>query len=170
MLKLQSRRVSRCVVPIQLVLFALLAGPLPAANLTLQISSETAPPGGWAQIKVWSTTPQLVSSGRLVMQFDPAVFGPISSVAVFSAQGDAVGIAAVDGASLDVSFSSPAGGIGQLPLLPVLTVTIPILAKAPTGTVSAITLDASQAQWTGPQYTAYSDAVASGSEIGRAHV
>jgi len=156
MLKLQSRRVSRCVIPTQLVLFALLAGPLPAADLALRISGETAPAGGWAQIKVFSQTPQLVASGRIVMTFDPAIFGTISSVAVFSAQGDAMGIAAVDGTSLDVSFSSPANGIGQLPHLPVLTVTIPILATAHAGTVSPITLDASQSLWTGPQYTSYS--------------
>ncbi len=163
MLKLQSRRVSRCVVPIQLVLAALLAGPLSAADLTLQISTETAPAGGWAQIKVWSTTPQLVSSGRIVMQFDPAVFGTISGVAVFSPQGDAVGIATVNGNSLDVSIFSPAGGVGQLPHLPVLTVTIPILASALAGTVSPITLDASQAHWTDAQNNAYSVTVAAGS-------
>jgi uncharacterized protein (TIGR03437 family) len=166
MLKLQSRRVSRCVVPIQLVLTALLAGPLSAADLTLQISSETAPPGGWAQIKISSPTPQLVTGGRLVMKFDSAVFGPISSVAVFSAQGDAVGIATVSGQSLDVSISSAAGGIGQLPHLPILTVTVPVLASAPVGTVSAITLDASPVppgvQWTDPQGNIYSVTVAPG--------
>jgi uncharacterized protein (TIGR03437 family) len=160
MLNPLSRRAPRCVILTQLVLLTV---PLSAANLTLQISSETAPAGGWAQIKVFSQTPQLISSGRILMKFDPAVFGTISSVAVFSAQGDAMGIAAVDGASLDVSFSSPASGIGQLPHLPVLTVTIPILAKASTGTVTAITLDASQAQWTGPQYTAYSVTAVPGS-------
>src|ERR1035438_4955179 len=160
MLKLQSRRVSRCVILTQ---FVLLTVPLSAANLTLQISSETAPAGGWAQIKISSPTPQLISSGRLVMKFDPAVFGTISSAAVFSAQGDAVGIATVSGQSLDVFVSSPAGGIGQLPHLPVLTVTIPILGQAPTGTVSAITLDASQAQWTDAQHDAYSVTVAPGS-------
>ena len=167
MLKPLSRRVSRCVIPLQLVLLALLAGPLSAANLTLQISSETAPPGGWAQIKIWSLTPQLVSTGRLVMQFDPAVFGPISSVAVFSAQGDAMGIATVSGQSLDVSISSAAAGIGQLPHLPVLTVTIPVLATTPVGTVSTITLDASPVppgvQWTDPQRNIYSVTVAPGS-------
>src|ERR1035438_2723586 len=163
MLKLQSRRVPRCVVPIQLVLVALLAGPVPAANLTLQISSETAPAGGWVQIKISSTTPQLVYSGRIVMQFDPAVFGPISRVAVFSPQGDAMGIATVNGNSLDVSIFSLAGGIGQLPHLPVLAVTIPVLATAPAGTVSPITLDASQARWTDAQNNAYSVTVVPGS-------
>ena len=173
MLKLQLRRVSRCVVPIQLVLAALLAAPLSAANLTLQISSETAPPGGFAQIKISSPTPQLVASGRLVMKFDPAVFGTISSVAVFSAQGDAVGIATVSGQSLDVFVYSAAGGIGQLPHLPILTVTVPVLATAPVGTVSAITLDASpgagnvppgaERPWMDLQHNIYSVTVAPGS-------
>ena len=173
MLKLQLRRVSRCVVPIQLVLAALLTGPLSAANLTLQISSETAPSGGWAQIKISSPTPQLVASGRMVMKFDPAVFGPISSVAVFSAQGDAVGIASVSGQSLDVFVSSAAGGIGQLPRLPIVTVTIQVLASAPVGTVSTITLDASsgagnvppgaERPWMDLQHNIYSVTVAPGS-------
>jgi uncharacterized protein (TIGR03437 family) len=172
MLKLRLRRVSRCVIPIQLALAALLAGPLSAADLTLQISSETAPPGGWAQIKISSATPQLISSGRLEMKFDPAVFGSISSVAVFSAQGDAVGIATVSGQSLDVFLSSTAGGIGQLPHLPILTVTIPVLATAPVGRVSAITLDANpgagneplgaERPWTDPQRNIYSVTVAPG--------
>jgi uncharacterized protein (TIGR03437 family) len=97
------------------------------------------------------------------MNFDPAVFGTISAVAVFSAQGDAMGIATISGQSLDVSISSAAGGIGQLPRLPVLTVTIPVLATAPAGTVSAITLDASQTRWTDAQNNAYSVTVAPGS-------
>jgi uncharacterized protein (TIGR03437 family) len=171
MLKLQSPRVSRCVVSIQLVLVGLLAGPLSAANLTLQISTETAPPGGWAQIKVSSATPQRVASGRLAMKFDPAVFGPIANVAVFSAQGDAVGIATVNGQSLDVFLSSAAGGIGQLPDLPILTVTLPVLAGTPVRTVSAITLDASpenvppgaERLWMDLQHNIYSVTVVPGS-------
>src|SRR5260370_39466530 len=102
-----------CVIPTQLVL-SLLTGPLSAGNLALQISSETAPAGGWAQIKIYAATPQLVATGRIVMKFDPAVFGSIAGVAVFSAQGDAEGLATVSGQSLDVSISSTPGGIGQL--------------------------------------------------------
>ncbi len=161
--KLRLWRRAACVIPTQLVLFALLAGPLPAADLALQISSETAPAGGWAQIKVFSATPQHVSSGRIVMNFDPAVFGPISAVAVFSAQGDAMGVATVSGQSLDVTISSAAGGIGQLPHLPVLTVTIPVLASAPVGTVNAITLDASRGGWTDAQKNAYTVTITPGS-------
>jgi uncharacterized protein (TIGR03437 family) len=170
MLKFQSGRRRAWVVPIQLLL---LAGTLPAADLALQISSETAPPGAWAQIKISSATPQLVAGGRLVMKFDPAVFGNIAAVAVFSAQGDAVGIATVSGQSLDVTISSAAGGIAQLPHLPILTVTIPVLASAPVGTVSVITLDASpgagnappgaQRNWTDVQHSIYSVTATPGS-------
>jgi hypothetical protein len=36
----------------------------PAASLTLQISNETAPAGGWVQLKVSLSAPALVGSGR----------------------------------------------------------------------------------------------------------
>ena len=167
MLKLRWHTVPRCrracVILTQLVLFAFLAGPLFALDLALRISSETAPAGGWAQIKIFSVTPQLVSSGRLIMKFDSAVFGSPSGVAVFSAQGDAVGVATINGQSLDVTFSSSAGGIGQLPQLPVLTVTVPVLATAAAGTISAVTLDASRGGWLDPQNNAYSVTAAPGS-------
>jgi uncharacterized protein (TIGR03437 family) len=166
-LKRRLRCYRACVFPV------LLACPLFANNLTLQISSETAPPGGWAQIKIYSATPQMVAGGRLVMNFDSAVFGEIAGVAVFSAEGDAMGIASVSGRSLDVTISSAAGGIGQLPHLPILTVTVPVLDGVPPGTVSAITLDASpgagnappgaQVPWTDPQKNAYSVTVVPGS-------
>ena len=161
--KLRWCRRAACVILTQLVLFALLAGPLSAVDLALQISSETAPAGGWAQIKIFSATPQHVASGRIVMNFDPAVFGPISAVAVFSAQGDAIGVATVSGQSLDVTIASAAAGMGQLPHLPLLAVTVPVLAGAPAGTVSAIAFDASRPWWTDAQNNAYSVTVAPGS-------
>ena len=153
----RSRRYGACVIPV------LLACPLFANNLSLQISSETAPAGGWAQIKIYSATPELVAAGRVLMKFDPAVFGSVAGAAVFSAQGDAVGVATVDGQSLDVTFSSKAGGIGQLPHLPVLTVTVAMLASVPVGTVSPITLDASRGGWLDAQNNNYSVTSAPGS-------
>ena len=111
------------VISSQLALVLFLAGRIFAGNLALQISSETVPAGGWPQIKVSAATPQLVAGGRIVMKFDPAVFGDILSVAVFSSQGDAAGFANVSGQSLDAQFYSPTNGIGQLSHLPILTVT-----------------------------------------------
>ena len=90
-------------------------GPREAtSDLDLIVSSETAPAGGWVQIKVFAFEPCQISSGALSMDFDPTIFGDIAEVAVFSATGDAGGYAHVSGQHVDAHFTSPSGGIGQL--------------------------------------------------------
>jgi hypothetical protein len=64
------------------------------------------------------------------MELDAAVLGGISQVAVFGATGDAIGYANVNAQRVDAYFSSPTGGIGQLPELPILAVTVPVNATA----------------------------------------
>lgn len=133
----------------------LFAADSPNPNLVLQVSTETAPAGGWAQIKVFSTTPKLIASGSIAMDFDPTVFGDIASVAVFSATGDGMGYANVKGSHVDAQFASPSGAIGQVPGLPVFTVTIPVLASAKPGTVASITLDPTGSAWKDQQGNQY---------------
>ena len=65
---------------------------IPAA---LQISSTTVPPGAMAQIRVSLTTPQAIAKGAFSMDFDPAFFGDIADVRMFSAAGDVIGFANV---------------------------------------------------------------------------
>src|SRR5262249_14702862 len=79
----------------RIVLFLILQSGLYAANaaLTLEVSNETAPAGGWAQIKIRVTEPLPVAAASIVMDLDPSVFGNISEVAVFSADGGAYGFA-----------------------------------------------------------------------------
>jgi hypothetical protein len=84
------------------------------------------------------------------MDFDPAVFGAIDRVAVFSAQGDVEGIATV-------------AGVGQLPDLPAWAVTVAVLPGAVAGAVSPITLDASQATWADASQRKYSEPSSPGS-------
>src|ERR1035438_3089470 len=69
----------------------LLAGAPANQGLALQVSSETAPAGGWAQIKVYAAAPHLEAGGSIAGDVDAAVFGDIANVAVFSATGDALG-------------------------------------------------------------------------------
>ncbi len=83
------------------------------------------------------------------MQFDPSVFGPIAQLAVFSATGDQIGYAIVNGQQLEVHFSSPSAGIGQLPGLPVIEVSVPVLASAKAGATSLVTATATL-PWTDP--------------------
>jgi len=144
------------------VLAPALASAQLASNLVLQISTETAPPGGSVQLKLSLTAPALVGTGRIVLDLDPTVFGNIGTVSVFSAAGDVYGIATVQGQHLDASFTSPSGGIGQLRNLPVLVATVPILQSANPGTVATVTADASQSAWQDAWGNAISVAVAAG--------
>ena len=96
------------------------------------------------------------------MDLDPAVFGNITGIAVFSAVGDAIGFATVQSRHLEAHFSSKSGGIGQLPGIPVFTVQVPVLATAPAGSKNTITLDPGTSQWTNPQGSIYSVSVATG--------
>jgi hypothetical protein len=158
-------------------LFLLLAHALCAANstLVLQISNETAPPGGWVQIKVSLTKPQLVATGQIAIDLDPSVFGDIAAVAAFSANGDAYGEAYVSGTHVDadfgcgISFVGPnpvviqgSGGLGQLRDLPVLVISVPILANAPAGKTASVTADVSEPNWYDPKGNPYTVSVTPG--------
>jgi uncharacterized protein (TIGR03437 family) len=125
------------------------------ANVTLQVSTETAPPSGFAQFKISPATPALVSVGSLSMTFDPAIFGPPQTVAAFSATGDQTGYASVQGQTVTATFSSLSASLGQLPQLPVFVVTVPVLAAARIGTTSPITIDPGQGPWLDPQGNKY---------------
>ena len=147
---------------LSLCVATLLAAAPSNPELTLRVQGETAPAGGWAQIKVFAAAPLLVAGGSISMDFDPAVFGNIASVAVFSATGDALGYANVAGPHVDAHFSSPSAGIGQLPNLPVFAVWIPVLAGAKAGTSTAVTLDATGSPWTDAKGSAYTVTVNAG--------
>lgn len=126
------------------VLFAaslLRAGDAAAA---LQISNETAPAGGFAQIKIYAAKPAAIGSGHIVVTLDQTFFGKTPQVGLFGANGDALGLATVNWPQIDIQFSSASGGIGALAGLPVMVISVPMLAAA-TGTsvVSATSPDSS---------------------------
>ncbi len=116
----------RCLIPI------LLATIGQGQSLTLRVTNEPAPAGGWTQIRVYADAPILISKGTLAIDLDPLRFGPIEGVSAFSAAGDVAGLASVSGNHVEASFVSPSGSIGQLPGVPIFIVRAPILAN-PTG-------------------------------------
>src|SRR6266699_5716657 len=124
--------------------------------LTLQISNQTAPAGSVVQIKVFSAAPASIASGSIAIDLDPAVFGEISGIAVFSANGDAMGYANVHGQHADAHFSSASNGIGLLPGLPVFTISVPVLANAAPGLTTSVTIDPSGSIWHDAQSNPYS--------------
>ena len=102
----------------------------------LQISTETAPAGGWAQIKIYAAKPMVIARGHLVLNLDETTFGTGAMVGLFGANGDALGLATVTGPQIDVQFSSATGGIGQLAGLPVMVISVPVLASTTGRTVA----------------------------------
>jgi hypothetical protein len=136
-----------------------LAADSPSGGLVLQVSSETAPPDGSVQFKVSVTSPALIATGNISMEFDPATFGNVASVSVFSATGDQIGYSNVRGQHVDAHFSSTSGGIGQLPGLPVFVVSVPVLATATPGAIAQVTVDPTVdptgVGWTDPNGNSY---------------
>ncbi len=150
-----QRRLTRWGVVPRLALWGLrmaqaAAGQGSAPTLALKVASELGPPGGWAQVKVFAELVEGADrSGQVSMDLDPTVFEPIAQIAVFSATGDQIGFANVSGGHVDAHFSSPSGGIGQSPGLPVFTVTVPVLASAKPG-AATISVDPGS-PWSDPQ-------------------
>ncbi len=128
-----------------MLLLLLSAWPATAASsapsLTLRIVAENTPAGGSVQLKVYLAAPLQVASGAITINFDPSIFGDVTTVALFSASGDGVGYGEFVGGPLDAHFWSQSGSIGQLPDLPVLTISIPVLPGVPVGTASVLTID-----------------------------
>jgi len=129
--------------------------------LALVVSSETAPAGGWVQFKVFASVPSQIASGAIAMNFDSTVFGPFTNVTVFSATGDAAGYVTVYANQMNADFTSTSGSIGQLPGLPILTVSIPVLPGAQQGTSTAVTVDLSCSNLSDASRNAFSLTVAS---------
>src|SRR3989442_924644 len=72
--------------------FSLLAADESDSTLRLLVSSEQAPPGAVTQIKVLCDRPRVIATGGFELELDPAMFGSVAAVSVFSATGDAVGV------------------------------------------------------------------------------
>src|SRR5437868_5394566 len=87
-LAVSIRHISRVVLPVALFSVGLHASDLP---ISLRIVANPVPPSGMAQVRVIADTPQPIAAGEFSMDFDPAFFGNIADVQVFSSTGDADG-------------------------------------------------------------------------------
>src|ERR1043166_9128070 len=118
-----------------------------SSTLALQVSSETAPAGGWVQMKIAASTPALIARGRLVIDFDPGFFDTVLSPGVFGSNTDAYGVVTITGLHLDAQFASPAGGIGRIVGLPVFVVSAHVIRTLPSGATTAVKPDSNQGPW-----------------------
>ncbi len=106
---------------------------LGAAELALEIPSERVPPGGMAQIKIFCTGAAAVAAGRLEFALPPELFGPPQAADVFSAMGDALGLAYPLGDKFIIRFTSAAAGGCREAALPLAVLNVPVLPTAPAG-------------------------------------
>jgi uncharacterized protein (TIGR03437 family) len=93
------------------------------------------------------------------MDFDPSFFGGVSNVAAFSAAGDAAGYAQVKGNHVDAHFSSGSGSIGQLPSLPILAVSVPLVPGLAQSASAALTIDTANSSFSDTIGNSYSISV-----------
>ena len=148
-------------MPLFLVLTSANAATTPALNVI--ISNETTPPGATAQIKLSLAATAAVSSGELTIDLDPTVFGSVTGIATFSAEGDASGFATVNGSHVDIHLQSASGTLGSAASMPLTVITVPTLATATVGSHATVTADPTGSQWNDASGAAFSVTVTPGS-------
>jgi hypothetical protein len=109
------------------------------AGVSIKVSTESVPPGGSAQMKVFVTEPKPISTGR-----GRAAYGgfSIQGIALISPADDALGVAVVHPNEMELSFVSPSATFGTDPDYPVLTVTGRVPASTPLGVTFPFDIDA----------------------------
>ena len=138
--------------PATLLFIVCAAGPLlqaqnPSTLPTIRVSSETAPPGGMAQMKVLLTSPKPITSGNMFLDMSGVDFDSIDGIALFSDTGDADGVAMVDNGKVTVQFTSPNGTLGTNADYPLLTVALTMKNSVFPGQVYPVTLNPSASFW-----------------------
>src|SRR5690242_17614421 len=71
---------------------------------TIRVSSETAPIGGMAQMKVLMTSPMPIITGNGAWDLSQVSFDSVDGINLFSPTGDVAGAAVVDGHRFSLRF------------------------------------------------------------------
>jgi hypothetical protein len=121
--------------------------PAQVAPSTIRISSETAPPGGMAQMKVLLTSPMPITSGGMFVDLSAVDFASIDGIALFNANGDVNGAAVVNGGNVDMKFTSPNGTFGATVDYPIMTVALSLKPTSQNGQIFPVVLNPSASFW-----------------------
>ena len=124
-------------------------------GVSLDLASQTVPPGGLLQMQTFITEPKPILKGGQKATFTsraalvPAL-GVVRDGALFSPAGDVDGVAVLGKGSIQVSFNSPLTSFGTDIDTPVMVFGLPIAPNATIGQKVPLTLDPSSAQWFDP--------------------
>src|SRR5205823_7060655 len=91
---------------------------------TIRVSSETAPVGGMAQMKLLITSPTPIISGNAAFDMAGVSLDSIDGINLFSATGDVAGAAVVNGNQFNLRFNSPNRTFGSSTDYPLMTAAV----------------------------------------------
>jgi hypothetical protein len=114
---------------------------------TIRVSSETAPPGGMAQMKVLLTSPKPITTGNMYIDMSDVSYDSIDGIALFNSTGDVGGAAVVRNGVVNVRFTSPKATFGLDADYPLLTVALTMKPSAIPGQTFPVTLNPSASVW-----------------------
>lgn len=129
-------------------------------GVSLSVSKETAPPGGFAQVKVFLTEPKPISTGSTSFSFTP--YDELVGLAVMSPAQDTFGVALVRGTNVSVSVVSTTGSFGTSIDYPVLSIVGHVPPASPLGTKFPLAIDPSAIHFWDPFGLLYAVEVKSG--------
>ncbi|MBA3912444.1 MAG: IPT/TIG domain-containing protein [Acidobacteriales bacterium] len=137
-------------------------------GVELSVDSQTIPPGGLLQYRVFVTEPKPILKGGqcLLIGAGGAPASPLGRVRdgmLFSPAGDVDGVAVLGQNVINVAFSSPLTSYGTDMDTPVMAFGIPVLSSATLGQSVPLTLNTATAQWFKPSGQVYPLKVNSGS-------
>ena len=113
----------------------------------VRVTSETAPAGGMAQVKVLLYSPQPISSGGMDLTLADYSFNSVDGIALFSGTGDVAGSAVIDNGRIYVQFTSPKATFGTAGNYPLMAVTLGVSPDAQIGNTYPVSLSASSSIW-----------------------
>jgi hypothetical protein len=130
------------------------------AGVSLDLASQTVPPGGLLQMQVFITEPKPILKGGQKASFSAraALVSPLTTVrdgALFSPAGDVDGVAVLGPGTIQVTFNSPLTSFGTDLDTPVMAFALPVSAASTNGQKVPLTLDPASAQWFDPSGQQY---------------
>ncbi len=114
---------------------------------TLRVSSEVAPVGGMAQVKLLVTSPKPILSGFTTFDMSAVSFDSIDGINLFSPTSDVAGAAVVNGSQVTLRFSSPGGTFGLSTDYPLMTVATRLRNTVYPGEVMPVNMNGLASSW-----------------------
>ncbi|MEZ5313734.1 MAG: hypothetical protein R2862_08845 [Thermoanaerobaculia bacterium] len=121
-----------------------------SAPLAFEVDGDKIHPGSGALVEIGTAEPFDIQSGRIVLQYDPAIAWGLPAVTTDARHGIAdLTVTYPASGRVQIDFVSPASDFNSVPGS-LLVVQIPTLPGVPLGTMSPVSVDAAESYIDGP--------------------